>query len=630
MEVVCMDLFEKVSKQKFGGMTVDEAKAIGIYPYFSALSSKQDTEVELNGRSTIMLGSNNYLGLTSHPDVIKVLMDATEKYGSGCSGSRFLNGTMTPHLDIEEKLAKFLNKPAVVTFSTGFGSNLAIISSICGTSMIYATMVRYEHSNMKDLEEKLKNVPSTAGILIVTDGVFSMGGDICDLPNIVKLAKKYGARVMVDDAHALGILGKNCRGTAEHFGLEKEVDIYMGTFSKSLASLGGYMAGEKDVVSFVQHTARPFIFTASMTPASAGVALKALEIMENEPKRRDNLVAISKYAAESFKKAGIPIMENKFPTPIVPIITGDIVRTFKLCVELMNNGVYVNPVIPPAVAPGQCIIRTSYTATHTKEQIDRATAIIKSVFDAIPNEVVAMVAKSDVCKIGQKDCLLCDFFADIPKSVYEKNLKDVESKEIRNILDDPEERHTVEEKNFMQLTTHSKNYQISEKLTGIISKKLDKVEKYFDEGTTCTVICNSIGKTEKMEITIGQKGRIFRAEVASGNMFVNIDLALAKIEKQIIKNKEKLRSILKKESLDDKKFAFYTKAPKVLQAEIMKQKTFAIEPLTVEEAELALDTTDHTFYVYANKKNNKVNIMYRRTDGHIGIIEISNSKITEK
>jgi len=400
-----MDLFDKVAKQRFIGMTIEETKASGLYPYFSALSTKQGAEVKLNGKKTIMLGSNNYLGLTSDPDVIKASSDAVLKFGTGCSGSRFLNGTMTLHLDLEKELATFLSKPAVLTFSTGFGANLAIISAICGRGDVimcdkenhasiydgcrlsYADMVRYEHNNMQDLEAKIKNVKETkpnAGILIVTDGLFSMSGELCDLPAIVKIGKKYGARIMVDDAHALGIFGKNLRGTAEHFGLEDEVDIYMGTFSKSLASLGGYMAGNKDVVDFVKHNARPFIFTASMTPASAGAALAALKIMEKRPELRDNLIEISEYAATSFKKAGLPIIENKVHSPIIAIKTGDMERTFRICVELMNSGVYVNPVIPPAVPPGQCIIRTSYTAAHTKEHIDKATGIIKKVFASIP------------------------------------------------------------------------------------------------------------------------------------------------------------------------------------------------------------------------------------------------------
>jgi len=403
------DLFDKISKARWAGFTIDEAKESGFYPYFSALSSKQDTEVCINGRNTIMLGSNNYLGLTGDKRVIKVAVDATEKFGSGCSGSRFLNGTMTVHLELEEKLAKFLDKPAVLTFSTGFGANLAIIAALCGRGDVilsdkenhasiydacklsYAEMIRYEHNDMKDLEERLEKVRKEkpkAGILIVTDGIFSMSGELAPLDKIVELAKKYGARTMVDDAHALGVIGKNLRGTAEHFGVEKDVDIYMGTFSKSLASLGGYMAGERAVVDFVKHNARPFIFTASMPPSSAAAAMKAVEIMEEEPWRMDNLIEISKYAIDSFKKAGLEIIENTFPTPITCIKTGDMLRTFRICAELLEQGVYVNPVIPPAVPPGQCIIRTSYTATHKKEQIDRATAIIKAVVEAVPQEIV--------------------------------------------------------------------------------------------------------------------------------------------------------------------------------------------------------------------------------------------------
>ena len=398
-----MDLFDKVNKLKINGYTVEELSSSPIYPFFSALSSKQDTEVELNGRRTIMLGSNNYLGLTSCDEVIGATIDAVNQFGSGCSGSRFLNGTMTLHLELEEKLAKFLNKPAVLTFSTGFGANLSIISALCGRNDVimcdkenhasiydacrlsYAEMVRYEHNDMKDLEAKLKEVRERkpkAGILIVVDGIFSMSGAIADLPNICKIGKKHGARIMVDDAHALGVLGKNLRGTAEHFNLEKEVDIYMGTFSKSMASLGGYMAGEADVVNFVKHQARPFVFTASLTPASAGAAIKAIEIMERKPELRDSLISISQYAIESYKKAGLPVIENKEPVPIVSILTGSMMRTFAICVELMKNGVYVNPVAPPAAPTG--IIRTSYTTTHTREQIDKATAIIKAVFDSIP------------------------------------------------------------------------------------------------------------------------------------------------------------------------------------------------------------------------------------------------------
>ena len=294
-----MDLFQKC----YDYTQVKEAMKAGIYPYFHALQSGQDTVVSMEGHRTIMIGSNNYLGLTSDPRVKEAAIKAIEKYGSGCSGSRFLNGTLEIHLELEEELAKFLNKEACITFSTGFQSNLGIISAIAGRNDVilcdkenhasiydacrlsYATMIRYKHSDMEDLEKALADVPESKGILIVTDGVFSMGGEICKLPEIVELAKKYGARVMVDDAHGLGVLGKNGRGTAEHFGLEDQVDIIMGTFSKSLASLGGYMAASEDVISYVKHTSRPFIFSASIPPANVAAALCALNILKKEPER---------------------------------------------------------------------------------------------------------------------------------------------------------------------------------------------------------------------------------------------------------------------------------------------------------------------------------------------------------
>lgn len=395
-----MDLFDKVKKFRFAnGASLNDLIESGLYPYGHVLSTMQNPEVKFDGRDTIMLGSNNYLGLTSHPDVIKKTVEAVKKYGSGCSGSRYMNGTNTLHIEVEEKFRKFLNKTGVFTTSTGFGANLAILSTIAGRGdyilsdkenhasiydgckLSYATMLRYEHGDMADLEEKLKSLPEKAGKLIVTDGVFSMSGEIAKLPEIVKLAKKYGARTMVDDAHAFGVLGKNLRGTAEHFGLEDQVDIYMGTFSKSLASLGGYIAGDKDVIEYIRHTARPYIFTASMTPASAASAIAALDIMSEHPERRDNLISVSKYAAESYKKAGLPVIENKEPTPIVPIFIGEIETTLKVCCRLMEEGLYVNPVVPPAVPMGQALIRTSYMATHTKEQVDKATAIFKRVFE---------------------------------------------------------------------------------------------------------------------------------------------------------------------------------------------------------------------------------------------------------
>ena len=326
-----MDLFEKTN----GEHIYDIAKEKGIYPYFHQLTTGQDTVVNMEGKKTIMLGSNNYLGLTSNEKVIEAGVNALKKYGSGCSGSRFLNGTLDIHVKLENELANFLHKEACLTFSTGFQSNLGIISAICGRNDVvlcdkenhasiydaiklsYAKMIRYEHSNMQDLEEKLKNVPSNNGILIVTDGVFSMSGEICKLPQICSLAKKYGARVMVDDAHGLGVLGKHGRGTAEYFNLEDDVDIIMGTFSKSLASLGGYMASTKKVVEYVKHVSRPYIFSASITPASVACARESLNILIENPQMVEQLNEVSNYMRIGLKNLGVKIIDSQ--TPIIPI-----------------------------------------------------------------------------------------------------------------------------------------------------------------------------------------------------------------------------------------------------------------------------------------------------------------------
>lgn len=387
-----MDLFKKTEERQL----FDEVQEAGIYPYFHSLSTGQDTVVQMEGHETIMIGSNNYLGLTSHPEVIKAGVEALQKYGSGCSGSRFLNGTLDMHVQLETELAKFLHKEAVMTFSTGFQSNLGIISAIVGRNdfvvcdrenhasiydacrLSYGKMVRFNHADMEDLERKLKEIPEDKGILIVTDGVFSMGGDICKLPEIVRLARKYGARVMVDDAHGLGVLGAHGRGTAEHFGLEDEVDIIMGTFSKSLASLGGFMASTKRVIDYVKHTSRPYIFSASITPASVACALTALRILEREPQRVQALRDISDYMRKGLKKLGVHIVEID-STPIIPIYTYDDEKAFRACKMLLERGVYVNPVVTPATPPGMALLRTSYTATHTKAQMDKAMKAIAEV-----------------------------------------------------------------------------------------------------------------------------------------------------------------------------------------------------------------------------------------------------------
>ncbi|MBQ7236654.1 MAG: aminotransferase class I/II-fold pyridoxal phosphate-dependent enzyme [Clostridia bacterium] len=391
-----MDLFKKCGSLE----NVKTAKELGVYPYFHQLNSKQGPEVVMEGKDIIMIGSNNYLGLTSHPEVIEAGIKALEQFGSGCSGSRFLNGTLTAHVELEKELAEFLCKEDVVTFSTGFQSNLGIISAIAGRTdyilcdkenhasiydgcrLSFAKMLRYNHSDMEDLERQLKTIDTEkSGILIVTDGVFSMSGEICKLPEIVALAKKYGARVMVDDAHGLGVLGEHGRGTAEHFGLEDEVDIYMGTFSKSLASLGGYMAAKKEVCEYVRHVSRPFIFCASITPSNVACARKALEIIKREPQRIKNLHHISSYMREGLKKNNISIIESQ--TPIIPIYVYEDVKAFTACKLLFERGVYVNPVVSPATPVGQALLRTSYTATHTEEQMDRAIKEITEVLQIV-------------------------------------------------------------------------------------------------------------------------------------------------------------------------------------------------------------------------------------------------------
>ena len=386
-----MDLFKKCSDDSLA----KQAKAAGIYPYFHALESKQDIVVEMEGKREIMIGSNNYLGLTGHPEVIKAAVDATNEFGTGCSGSRFLNGTTMGHLKLEKELAEFLHKEDCIIMSTGFQTNLGIISAIVGRQDVvlcdkenhasiydairlsYGDMVRYNHNDMEDLEKKLQAVPENRGILIVTDGVFSMSGDICNLPKIVELKKKYGARLMVDDAHALGILGENGRGTGEHFGLEDEVDIIFGTFSKSLASLGGLCACSHEVAEYIRHNSRPFIFSASITPGCVAAASKSLEIIKREPERRKNLHHISNYMREALRKRGIKFRDSE--VPIIAIYTYEPEITLQVCKRLFEEGVYVNPVLPPATPVGECLIRTSYTATHTEELMDEAADKILAV-----------------------------------------------------------------------------------------------------------------------------------------------------------------------------------------------------------------------------------------------------------
>ena len=389
-----MPLFKKCEEYVYIRELVDK----GIYPYFPELESKQDIEVMMEGKRRIMLGSNNYLGLTVNQEVIDAGVEAMKKYGTGCSGSRFLNGTLDLHNKLERELADFLGTEDCVTFSTGFQSNLGIISAICGRQdyifndrenhasiydgckLSYAKVTRYRHNDMADLEKRLAETPIDVGKLIVTDGVFSMSGDICRLPDIAELAHKYKARVMVDDAHGLGVIGKGGRGTASYFGLEKEVDITMGTFSKSLASLGGYMVASAKVCEYVRHNSRPFIFSASLTPASCATARAALKVIREHPEIVERLGDLAEYYRDGLAARGVPTVkaENK-RIPIIPIYTYDAERTLLISKKLFEEGVYVNPVLPPATAPTECLLRTSLMATHTESVLDEAMDIIARV-----------------------------------------------------------------------------------------------------------------------------------------------------------------------------------------------------------------------------------------------------------
>lgn len=387
-----MDIFEKC----FKFTRAKEAKAAGIYPYFKTFNSGQDNEVYMGKKRIVMLGSNNYLGLTSDERVKKAACEAIKQYGTGCSGSRFLNGTLDLHIELEKRLANFLNKDDAIAFSTGFQSNLGIISAIAGRNdyiigdrcnhaslidgcrLSFAKLVKYNHNDMEDLEKVLKKIPDNKGKIIVTDGVFSMEGDICNLPEITRLAEKYGARVMVDDAHGIGVLGEHGRGTAEHFGLEDKVDIIVGTFSKSLASLGGFVAASEDIIHYVRHISRPFIFSASISPSNAASALQALKILESEPERVKSLKDNTRFMKEGFQNLGLPIINSD--TPIIPVMTWENIRTFIISKKLFDGGVYVNPVIAPAVKEGEALLRTSYTATHTKKQLEFALEVFNEVF----------------------------------------------------------------------------------------------------------------------------------------------------------------------------------------------------------------------------------------------------------
>jgi 8-amino-7-oxononanoate synthase len=386
-----MDIFEKC----WNFTQAEEARRAGYYPYFKPIQSEQDTEVIIDGRPVIMLGSNNYLGLTTHPKVREAALNALKKYGTSCTGSRFLNGTIDLHVELEERLARFTGKEAALVFSTGFQTNLGTISALVGRhdqviidyddhasivdgcQLCFGKTFRFKHNDVENLRKVLQNCNPNAGKLVVVDGVFSMYGDIAPLPEIVSVCKETGARLMVDDAHSMGVLGERGSGTASHFGLTDEVDIIMGTFSKSFASLGGFISAKAQVIDYIKHFSRPLIFSAAMSPPSVAACLAALDIMENEPQRRERLWEITHKMHRELRNLGFDI--GRTQTPIIPIIIGDEMKVFRFWRRLLEEGVFVNPVRPPAVPPGQALLRTSYMATHTDEQLDRALDLFRKV-----------------------------------------------------------------------------------------------------------------------------------------------------------------------------------------------------------------------------------------------------------
>ncbi len=373
-----------------------KAKAAGIYPYFREIESDQDTEVIISGKKVLMFGSNAYLGLTNHPKVKEAAVDAIKKYGTGCAGSRFLNGTLDIHVQLEKRLAEFVGKDDAISFSTGFQVNEGVISCITGREdyiiwdelnhasiiegirLSFSTKLKYKHNDMESLEKQLQKCDTDKIKLIVMDGVFSMEGDVADLPEIVNLAKKYNASVMVDEAHGIGIFGKQGRGTCDHFGVTKDIDLIMGTFSKSFASLGGFIAADKDTINYLRHNARTYIFSASCTPASIAAANASLDIMLSEPERVDHLWYLTRYALEGFRQMGCEIGNTS--TPIIPLFIRNNDLTFLIVRELFDAGVFVNPVVSPAVASHDTLIRFSLMATHTKEQLDYAMEAIQMIF----------------------------------------------------------------------------------------------------------------------------------------------------------------------------------------------------------------------------------------------------------
>ena len=375
-----------------------EAKAAGVYPYFRAISSEQDPEVIMDGKKVLMFGSNCYSGLVNDPRIKEAAIEATRKYGTGCAGSPFLNGTLDLHKKLEVRIAEYIGKEDVMIYSTGFEVNLGVVSCLTGREdyilwdeqdhasiiegrrLSFSQSLKYKHNDMDSLEKQLQKCEPDRVKLIVTDGVFSMEGDVANVPEIVRLAKKYNAAVMVDEAHGIGVFGKGGRGVCNHFGVTDDVDLVMGTFSKSFASLGGFIATDKEITNYLRHHSRSYIFTASITPASTAAALKALEIMEAEPERQEHLWELTHYALDGFRNMGCEIGNTS--TPIIPLFIRDNFKTFAITRDLQNEGIFVNPVVSPAVAPQDTLIRFSLMATHTKEQVTTALEKIQKVFRA--------------------------------------------------------------------------------------------------------------------------------------------------------------------------------------------------------------------------------------------------------
>lgn len=385
---------ENLLNNKVNKYTISQQlKSRGVYPYFRSISSAQDTEVIIEGSKMLMFGSNSYLGLTNHPKIKEAIIKAVEKYGSGCAGSRFLNGTLDIHEELEARLAKFVGKEAALVFSTGFQVNQGVISALAGRNdyllldeynhasiidgsrLSFAKTIKYKHNDIADLEDQLKKIPPDALKIIVTDGVFSMEGDIAKIEGIVRLAEKYNGSIMIDDAHGLGVLGTRGEGTAHHFNVTDKVDLIMGTFSKSLASLGGFIAANNNVIEYIKHHARSLMFSASMTPASVAAAIAALDIIETEPEHLKRLWENTTYATELIKKIGLEIGNTE--SPIIPIFIRDNEQTFLISKILQENGVFVNPVVSPAVPSEDSLLRFSLISTHSFEQIEYAVDQIK-------------------------------------------------------------------------------------------------------------------------------------------------------------------------------------------------------------------------------------------------------------